>query len=437
MLRLTGWFLIRCRWPLIVALATMVFLFFSLQPRPLAEYRLQNKELLRFTNGADFQISPSGMYVLIFNYNSTLHLYRLNNMEFIFKHRCIDKTVCGFDADDGLAFASYGSFGKDEDDSIVECWHWQPDQSSPQKLGLCKAFPTGLRHSGSWHGDRFNRMAGFDGQTLNCLLSPDTKTWLLPSHNEKTFHFDLVDSSSGQVRARLERPDISTGTSHTNGIQFAFSANSNKLLAQTDLRDPEQYPEKKHTLECFDTQTGKQLPIGKLPEDAKLGRLCQWDNDRLVGLDVNKNMLTMQWLTKDKGYRLSPLPETMPSSSETSWGSNADFLWEAHIESLSFRVQAEKDKVVYCWEHVLYPKRGGLGGLPPYLHGYHYAARDLKTGYLLHTEMLIHPQKKEDDMMPTGWSLLAFSLITSCCLDNPTWNSSPGRKNSNLGAISM
>ena len=233
MLRLLRHLLYRFRWPVLTALLTVPLLAFLFQPRPVAEYCVPVDPTVPFGYREQFLISPSGAYLVLFSFDkSVLHLYQMNTMKLLFKQACIDESTCGFDDTDGLAFASYGSGNGKPNDSIVEWWHWHPGQPEPQKLGSRKAFPAGIRR-GSWFNDEFNGLTTFgDRNTINGILSPDARTWLFLNQNEATFHFDLIDARNGEVKARLERPDINRGISETTSVEVMFSLDSKQLLAQ-------------------------------------------------------------------------------------------------------------------------------------------------------------------------------------------------------------
>ena len=432
MLRLLRHLLYRFRWPVLTALLTVPLLAFLFQPRPVAEYQIPDDPSSRFRNHEPFLISPSGSYLVWLSWNvRTLYMYQLEGMKLLFKQRCIGESTIGFDDHDGLAVASYGSNNNVEDDSMVEWWRWEPGQLAPKKLGSRKAFPAGLRTSFSSNGEQFNGLMTFGrNRTINGLLSPDSRTWLFPSLNEATIHFDLIDTKSGEVKARLECPEISRERSKITNIEVIFVPDSKQLLTQSIVNDSEQYQEQ-FVLDRFDAQTGKLMSTRKLPDDSKLGYLLQFDQDHLVAMKNGQNTISIQWLSKENGYRLLQLPETTPDPAETTLGNDWNFISQAHIES-SPHIQAAEGKVTFCWEHALYPKHGGSGA-PPYIPEYHYAVRDIATGRLIHTETITNPDAKKEEYHRSGWSTVAILPGQFRCFENPFVSYCPGRKPSKTG----
>ena len=102
----------RHRWPLAAALLTSALLWFWFQPRPVAQYRLPPEVYVYHMSSMlkSLQISPSGKYLAFtYYFDSTVHLYELEGMKWLFKQKCIDRDSARFDDQDGLAFASFAT----------------------------------------------------------------------------------------------------------------------------------------------------------------------------------------------------------------------------------------------------------------------------------------------------------------------------------------
>ena len=94
--------LVRFRWPGLVALTLFAILCYTLQPRPVREYRLADDTF------NSWFISPSGNYVAA-RRESRLTIHHLDSNREIGSHPFHELSEVRFDADDNLHFASYTS----------------------------------------------------------------------------------------------------------------------------------------------------------------------------------------------------------------------------------------------------------------------------------------------------------------------------------------
>jgi hypothetical protein len=161
--------------------------------------------------------------------------------------------------------------------------------------------------------------------------------------------------------------------------------------------------DKKYRLHWVDPRTGKASHTKDLPSGVKIGSLCRLRQNSMTAFDHRD--VSLQLFSNELGYRKIKLTEVTPDPLELTLGNDHDWTWVAHTE-LKSGIDETSNTLVYTWHQVLYPKVGGLGGLPPHLPGFSYGVRSLADGGLLHTERFLLRERKEDNWGGEGgWML--------------------------------
>lgn len=408
MLRWLWQFLLRFRWPCVAGVFVFVALAYLLQPRPMAEYIFTPKKGQEVFSFERMSISPSGRFAIFFDdIYRNLSFIELASGRVVFECLMKDWSECRFDDEDGLVYATFGPR-----DETIECWRWLPGTGAPSKIFERPSFLPGVHLGEGQHSSFYQGcIARFeDGTALNSFLSPDARSWLIPVRNQKSFHFELVDSRTGQHQLNLESPLIQPAMNMPPVCEVAFSADSKLIVMQYPLPEENKRDEtSSYVMEVHSAETGKRIRNDYLPFRTKLEQLIYFDGKQLLAIDNQHELQYLQAWSIDHGYQRYLMKETVgePMEQGATDPKEAKGTGQAHIE-MSQPISSADGKLIYCWQHQDIPRFGGIGGGIPYRPGFYFACRDIETGQLIHTERLLLRKRSAQDPLEDGWQLLGI-----------------------------
>jgi len=378
-------------------------LAYVLQPRPMAEYNITVHRPGEPVSYERFSVSPSGRFALICDpLTKRTALIELASLRVIFEHKINDLSECRFDDEDGLVFALPGAH-----DQTIACWRWLPGSNSPSKILERPSFLPGIHGGECQHSSAYKGIAKFeDGMTLSGFLSPDSRTWVVPVRDQKSFHFELVDARTGRHQLNLEPPVSQPDIDCKPVCEFAFSGDSKLIAMQYPLANEYQREETQaYALEVHSTETGKRLMHQLLPNRTKLNQLVHFDDKQLLAIAIEHELHFLQHLSWERGYQSSMMKEMVPEPMEQSRDAR-DIQESVKMSSeLCPIVGSIEGMVVYCWQQERWLK-GVFAGHPANAPGFYFACRSIEAGQLIHSGRLPLRRRGTQDLDSEGWELL-------------------------------
>ncbi len=403
MLRHTWRFLSYYRWPFIAGVFVFLAMAYALQPRPMAEYSITVHRPGEPVSYERFSVSPSGRFALICDpWTKRTALIELASSRTIFERTIKDLSECRFDDENGLVFALPGAH-----DETIECWRWLPGTNSPVKIFERPAYLPRIHFSESQHSSAFKGIAKFeDGMTLSGFLSPDSRIWLIPVRDQKSFHFELVDARTGQHQFNLEPPVSQPDIDSKPVCDVAFSSDSKRVVIQYPLPNEDQREETQaYAMEVHSCETGKRLLHQLLPHKTKLNQLVHFDDKQLLAFTIENDFHFLQQLSWERGYRYSLMKEMVPEPIEQSRDVGNIRETDKMSSALCSIIGTTEGMVIYCWQQYRWPK-GVFAGHPAYAPGFYFACRSIETGQLIHSGRLPLRRRGTKDLDSEGWDLL-------------------------------
>ncbi|MGC3971102.1 MAG: hypothetical protein QM775_28330 [Pirellulales bacterium] len=401
--RMFGWAILRrplCQ-AIILLVASTSLLAWFMQPRPKETHHLvQDDDIL--INSSDIILSPDGKYLAIRSYPEGIKVIEAFTKRIIFNSKCNDFKNCRFNTSSELVYCYSHADERRKFVSQLALFVWRPSDSSPTLLGSWNSFRLSAIDMLEEASPKFSGLSGLGRHEYpeNCLLSSDTRWWLVPELKGNTVTLQVIDSRTGTNQSGFVPPVVDLRTPVAQSWRAAFCSDSQSLILKTN-----------DTLEWYGLPSGRKVRSSIIPGTHEIDKLCRADSESMAALHfplraTGDDTICLQLMKADNTWETIPLTETVPQPRAIPFnGSMCNLLLE-----FSSHVDQASNTLIYFWRHVVATEAFILGA-PPSLPGYYYSVRDLSTGRLVHSGKIASCDEKVESYYPVKTTVLPGPII--------------------------